>query len=142
MKKHIEILMILFVVIFCLSLTYYSSSKDSRDKGIGPVKSLQLGPLDHAMAMKGKNIFNSKCTVCHSLYDKKIGPPLGKVASEQSQEYIMNLLLNTAEMLNKDDRAKQLVAQFKVPMPPPNLSKDDARAVLEYLRATSEGKNN
>ena len=142
MKNHIKLYMILFIVIFSLSLTYYSNSRDSRDKGIGPVKSLRLGPLDQAMVDKGKSIFNSKCVVCHSLYDKKIGPPLGKVASDQTQEYIMNMLLNTAEMQQKDERVRQLLVQFKVPMPPPNLSHEDARSVLEYLRATSEGKSN
>jgi cytochrome c len=131
----------LIIGFYAIIYTFNALAKEApKDKGIGPVKSLKMDPLNAGMSLLGKSIFNNKCYVCHSLDEKKVGPPLRKVARDQSPEYIMNMLLNTDEMVKKDDRVKQLFAQFKVPMVNPQLSQDQARSVLEYLRSASEGK--
>jgi hypothetical protein len=64
-----------------------------------------------------------------------VGPPLGKVAKERSPEFIMNLLLNTAEMAQKDSIIKKLITDYNVTMPQPNINEQQARAILEYLRS-------
>ncbi len=107
----------------------------SQDKGIGPIKALKLGPLDQKLANEGKTTFETVCVSCHSLDKRLVGPPLGKVAKERSPEFIMNLLLNTAEMAQKDPIIKKLITDYNVTMPQPNINEKQARAILEYLRS-------
>jgi mono/diheme cytochrome c family protein len=108
--------------------------QQSEDKGIGPIKNLKLGPVDNALATKGQGIFESRCSTCHSLDVKKMGPPLGNVLKENTPEFIMNFLLNTAEMEEKDPKIRKLIQEYGAPMPVLGLSQEEARAVLEYLR--------
>jgi mono/diheme cytochrome c family protein len=114
------------------------AAAQATDKGIGPVKSLSLGPVDKALADKGKTLFNERCIACHSLTEDKTGPALGNVLSEVAPEFVMNFLLNTVEMEQKDSRILGLIKKFGLPMPPPGLDQEQARTVLEYLRTTKK----
>ncbi len=44
------------------------------NKGIGPVKSLTLGPIDQNMVEEGRKIYQEKCSACHKAEEKFIGP--------------------------------------------------------------------
>lgn len=107
----------------------------SQDKGIGPVKNVELGPLDQKLVSEGKATFEATCASCHSLDKRTVGPPLGKIAKEQTPEFIMNFLLNTTEMAQKDPIIKKLVAEYGTIMPQPSINEKQARAILEYLRS-------
>ena len=110
----------------------------SKDVGVGPVKSMKLGPIDQSLADKGQSLFENKCAMCHSLTEAKTGPPLGNVLKEVAPEFVMNMLLNTAGMEENDPRIKKLIGQYGMSMPALGLDKDQARAVLEYLRTTEK----
>jgi cytochrome c len=75
-----------------------------------------------------------KCSACHQLDDRYVGPPLRDIVEQRSPEYVMNMMLNPAEMLQRHPTARQLLAEYYTPMPSQDLSADDARALLEYLR--------
>ncbi len=113
-------------------------SSADQDKGIGPVKALKLEAISDSLAASGQQIFAKKCTVCHQLDSKKVGPPLRNVAKEQAPEFIMNMILNSDEMEKKDPYIKKLVAQYQTYMSGLDLNKDQARAVFEYLRSEAE----
>lgn len=105
------------------------------DHGIGPVTSIELAAIDTAMAAKGKATFDAKCMACHKVNEKLIGPALAGVTTRRAPEWIMNMMLNTAEMLQKNEAAKTLMKEHNnVPMINNELSQDQAREVLEYLR--------
>lgn len=107
-----------------------------KSKGIGPVSSLTLGAIDTTMVAEGKNIYNSKCTACHNPTVKLIGPPQKGVLERRTPEWVMNLMLNTQEMLDKDPIAQKLLKEYNnVPMTPQGLTEEDARKVLEYIRS-------
>lgn len=108
------------------------------DKGIGPIKELKLGAISDTLAATGQQVFTKKCTVCHQLDTKKVGPPLRDVAKQQAPEFIMNMVLNSDEMEKKDPYVKKLIAQYQTYMSGLDLNKDQARAVLEYLRSEAE----
>ncbi len=109
--------------------------------GIGPVtEDLKLGKIDKDMAMKGKDIFNSKCTACHKLDEKLIGPAQRDVIERRSPEYIMNMILNPQGMLDKNPEAQKMLAQYKTPMTNQNLTREEARQVLEYFRYVDKEK--
>jgi len=110
----------------------------AKDNGLGPVKNLTLGAIDKGLADKGKAIFADKCAMCHGLTEDMTGPALGNVLGQVTPEFVMNFLLNTSEMEQKDQRILGLIKKFSTPMPPPGLDQDQARSVLEYLRTTKK----
>jgi cytochrome c len=117
-------------------ITVLSPDQQDKDKGIGPVKSVVLGPLNKKMADDGKVIFNNQCTVCHDIDQKKLAPPLRNITKLRTPEYIMNLLLNSAQMQKENTTIKALLKQYNnLPMPDPALNQAKARSVLEYLRS-------
>ncbi len=130
-----------FILIALMAITGFGKEKLSyqqKDLGVGPVKKIKLEAINDALTKKGQNLFNQKCLVCHDLDQKKIGPPIRDVTISRTPEYILNLLLNTVQMQQQDSVVKKLIMVYKVPMPPPYLSQDDARAVLEYLRSVAK----
>ncbi len=105
-----------------------------KDKGVGPIKSLTLGDIDNALAEKGKEIFRAKCTACHKMTKRFVGPPLAGVTKKQTPEWIMNMILNPEVMVVENAKAKELLMEYSAPMANQNLTEEEARAVLEYFR--------
>ena len=102
--------------------------------GIGPVKDMKLSPLDEGLAAQGKDIFDLKCIACHKIDDRLVGPPLAKITERRTPAFIMNMILNPDEMVKKHPAVKAMLAEYYVPMTFQNVSEQDARALLEYLR--------
>ncbi len=127
-------------------LTFSCEKKDSQPKelktnttansfGVGPIQSkIELGPLDNALAQKGEIIFNEKCTACHKLEERYVGPPIKDVTKRRSPEWIMNMILEPIKMTQEDPIAKELLAQYLTQMTNQNISIEEARAILEYFR--------
>lgn len=105
-----------------------------QDKGVGPITSVTLGEIDETLAAKGKEVFKAKCTACHKINKRYIGPALKGVTKKQSPEWIMNMILNPEVMIAKNKTAKELLREFSAPMANQHLTEDEARAVLEYFR--------
>jgi cytochrome c1 len=109
-------------------------SAEQVEHGIGPIAAFDVGPVDAAMAETGLQTFTTKCSACHKLEERYVGPALGDVTTRRSPAYIMNMILNPEEMIQKHPEAKALFVQFMTPMPNQHLTEDEARTVLEYLR--------
>ena len=109
---------------------------DLGNKGIGPISSYSFSPeINTALSEQGKDIYNSKCTACHMANQRMIGPALSGVYERRSPEWVLNLLLNTDEMLKKDPITIALLKEHNnAIMNNQNLSEDEAKAVAEYLR--------
>ncbi|MEO0202509.1 MAG: cytochrome c [candidate division WOR-3 bacterium] len=99
---------------------------------------VKLGPIDKNLAKKGEEIFEMKCSVCHKIDEKYVGPPIRGVTKRRKPEWIMDMILNPVEMTQKDPIAKQLLAEYLIQMTFQNVSKEDARALLEYFRSIDE----
>lgn len=96
---------------------------------------LALGPIDQAMADKGKTTYDVKCQACHSTgANRVVGPGWKGVTSRREPAWIMNMIMNTDAMLSADPEAQKLLEQCLVRMPNQNLSMEDARQVLEFMR--------
>ncbi len=105
------------------------------EHGIGPIKSeIKLGPIDEKLAMEGEKYYKMKCMSCHKLDQRYVGPPLRGVTTFRKPEFIMNMILNPSEMIQRHPIAKGLLAQYFTMMTPQGLDEQQARAVLEYLR--------
>jgi len=110
------------------------------EHGIGPIKEpVTLGPVDPALAATGQGVFEQMCSACHKMESKYVGPALGDVTTRRSPAFIMNMILNPMEMVERHPVGKQLLAEHMTFMANQNLTQDDARAVLEYLRTQAKG---
>ena len=108
-----------------------------RAHGVGPVKELlKLDPVDDQLAAKGQKLFQMNCGSCHRLDRRFVGPPLGAITARRSPEFVLNMILDPQAMLKKHPEARKLLAQYLTPMTPPNVNREEARAILEYLRTT------
>ena len=119
-----------------------TAAASSGDKGIGKFSNVEIADkLDNDMAEKGHKIYDLKCGSCHKLSDEKlVGPGWKNVTARHKPEWIMNFITNTEEMLNKDDKAKQQLEICLVRMPNQNLSDEEARQLLEYMRKNDGAK--
>ena len=106
------------------------------NKGVGEVKDLELpDEIDQALADKGEEVYEAKCTACHKPDKDFIGPAQRGVLKRRTPEWVMNMILNPELMIKEDPIAKQLLVKYNgSPMANQNLTWDEARAVLEYFR--------
>lgn len=105
-----------------------------QENGIGPVtEEISIGEIDMEKVEKGKELFKTKCSACHKIDSRYVGPQLGTVFEDRTPTYVMNMILNPEEMVKKHPQAKKLLAEFLSPMPNQNLSPEEARAVVEFL---------
>lgn len=113
-----------------------SQKIDLSSKGVGPITSVTLGAaIDQQMATQGADIFNKMCTACHKPSKKFIGPPPKGILKRRTPEWIMNMILNPENMVQKDPLAKALLIEFNgSPMANQSLNEAEARAILEYFR--------
>lgn len=103
--------------------------------GLITAADLSLGEIDAAMAEKGRTTYDVKCQACHSLGENRVvGPGWKGIITKREPAWIMNMILNIDVMLEDDAEAQKLLEQCLVRMPNQNLSKDEAREVLEYMR--------
>jgi cytochrome c2 len=87
------------------------------------------------MATHGKEIYEKMCTACHKAEKKFIGPAPKGILERRSPEWVMNMILAPEKMVKEDPLAKDLLMEFNgSPMANQNLTKEEARAVLEYFR--------
>lgn len=107
------------------------------ENGIGPItEPVILGPADHEQAEAGKALFDAKCSACHKLGERYVGPPLGGILDRVTPAFAMNMMLNPQEMYTRHPVVKELLGQYMTQMPNLGLTQEQARAVVEYLRTT------
>jgi len=111
------------------------------NKGVGEIKHVDLNdPLKDELIAKGEAIYQLKCNACHKLTDQRVvGPGWKGVTERRTPEWIMNMTMNVDIMLEQDPAAQELLKQCLVRMPNQNLSKEDARSVLEFMFKNDAG---
>lgn len=106
-----------------------------RGEGEYDESNLQLAGLDAAMATKGKAISETKCMSCHKATDEKlVGPGWKGVTQRNTAHWIMNFITNPDAMLDKDPELQKQIEICLVRMPDQNLSGEEAREILEFMR--------
>jgi cytochrome c len=98
-------------------------------------------PLNTQWIAEGKSIYDVKCAACHKLTDEKlVGPGWKDLTKKRKPEWIMNMITNVDVMLEQDPEAQRLLEECLVRMPNQNLTKDEARKVLEFQRSNDGEK--
>lgn len=111
-----------------------SGSSTLSDKGVGAISNVDLVEIDNALVATGKNLFDTKCSACHKVEKRFVGPAIRGVIERRSPEWIMNMILDPEKMIKENPAAKQLLAEYLAPMANQSLTQDEARAILEYFR--------
>jgi len=111
-----------------------------KDKGVGPITSLTLTEVDETLAATGKELFKVKCSACHKMSKRFVGPGLAGITERRTPEWIMNMILNPELMVAENAEAKKLLAEYLSPMANQSLTEDEARAILEYFRTVPSKK--
>jgi mono/diheme cytochrome c family protein len=138
MKRILFLALILGIA--CSKPAEQKKEEPAAAKGVGPVQSVTVGPLDTAMATKGEKLFNEKCSACHKIDERYVGPAIKGVSTRRAPEWVMNMILNPVEMTQKDPTAKELLGEYMAQMTNQNVTEDDARALLEYFRKVDGAK--
>jgi mono/diheme cytochrome c family protein len=105
--------------------------------GIGPLtKAVTIDArVDHELAERGEKLFEQKCAACHKFSERYVGPPLADVMKRRTPTFMMNMMLNPLEMVQRHPDTQKLLAEFFVAMPNQNLTSEEARQVFEYVRS-------
>jgi hypothetical protein len=92
-------------------------------------------PLNAEWVSHGKEIYDVKCQGCHKLSEERVvGPGWKGVTKKREPHWIMNMITNVDMMLEKDPEAQKLLEQCLVRMPNQNITKEDSRHILEFMR--------
>lgn len=119
--------------------TSTSTNPDDYDpnRGIGKFdeSNVEVGPLNAEMAKRGEAISGTKCLSCHKLSDERlVGPGWKDVTNRRTPHWLMNFITNPDPMIDKDPEVQAQLELCLVRMPNQNLTDNDARDILEYMR--------
>lgn len=119
-----------------------SSYDPKRGEGKYTAEMLALtDKIDDALAADGEKASNVKCMSCHKLTDEKlVGPGWKGVTTRRAPEWIMNFITNPDPMIDKDPEAQAMLELCLVRMPNQNLTDNEARQMLEYMRKNDMAK--
>ncbi|MEJ5090082.1 c-type cytochrome [Sphingobacterium faecium] len=98
----------------------------------------------HAQDVKeGEKIFKAKCTSCHKVDRKVVGPALKGITETKSEEWLIKWIKNSQALIASGD--KDAIAIFEeynksVMTSFTDLSDDQIRSVLAYIKAESVEK--
>jgi cytochrome c5 len=111
------------------------SAEGGAAAGLITAADITLGEIDNAMVEKGKTTYDVKCQACHSTSENRVvGPGWKGITQRRKPEWIMNMMLNIDVMLESDPEAQKGLEQCLVRMPNQNLTKEEGREVLEFMR--------
>lgn len=144
--KNLVVLSILWVLVTLFSCSNNQANKKLPDssapsnydllQGEGKFKDVKLEEkLNIQSAEAGSKTFAVKCFSCHKLTNEKlVGPGLLGITKNYQPSWIMNFITNTDVMLEKDPQAQAMLVLCLVTMPNQNLSDEEARNLLEFMR--------
>jgi mono/diheme cytochrome c family protein len=92
-----------------------------------------------AAALDGEAIYNQRCAVCHSIGGGRMaGPDLKDVDARYPEQWIIEFTQSAKRLIDAGDaQAKKLLEEYKILMPDQNLSVQEVKAVLAYIKSKS-----
>jgi len=97
-------------------------------------------PPTHSQTADDEKNFQ-QCKACHTIGGGKlVGPDLKGVNDKREESWLIKFIQNSQALIQSGDKAAIEVfeAHFKIPMPPHNLTDDQVRGILAYIR--NDGK--
>jgi len=97
-------------------------------------------PVAAAPAGAGQAIFESKCSLCHSIGGGKrpTGPDLKGVTQRRERDWVLRIITSPDQLISQQDAIiRELVAEYGLAMPNLGLSRQEAEEVLAYIEGGS-----
>ena len=86
-------------------------------------------------------MYELKCQSCHRLTEEKlVGPGWKGVTKKRNPTWITNMITNVDMMLESDAEAQKLLELCLVRMPNQNITKEESRKVIEFMRSNDGEK--
>lgn len=118
-----------------------TEQQPATSQGVKPEDVQLTTPLKAEWVAAGKSTYDLKCQSCHKLTDEKlVGPGWAGVTKKREPHWVLNMITNIDMMLETDPEAQKLLEQCLVRMPNQNLTLDEARQVLEFMRSNDGEK--
>lgn len=97
-------------------------------------------PTEASIIQAGEALFKANCTVCHSLNDKVIGPPLKNVHQRRELSWILKFVKNSQKVIKSGDTyAVQLYNQYnQTEMTAFDFSDAEITSIVAYIKNQSE----
>ena len=92
--------------------------------------------VNAALATTGEGLFKTKgCVTCHAYGKKQVtGPDLRGVTMRRTAVWMENQIMHPEVMVKSDPITRAMVTEFKVPMTNMQVTADQAKALIEYLK--------
>lgn len=90
----------------------------------------------------GQVIFSQTCNACHTIGEgKRVGPDLKGVNTRRTEAWLIKFIKSSQSMVNSGDpTAVALFNEYnKIPMPDANLTDQQIKDVLAYIKGKSAG---
>jgi cytochrome c2 len=105
---------------------------------------------DTSINIIGQKIFNTNCSGCHNFKQDGIGPQLSGVATYASEEWIVQFIKNSKQLINSnDERAVKVFNKYKKAEMPAfeAFNNDELHTLYIYIKSqkkteTAKGNNN
>jgi len=103
---------------------------------VSAILTVSVHSEESAEASKGKELFQSKgCVACHTIGDGKLsGPDLQGVTERREEEWLKKWIKSPDTMVFSDPIAKELLAEYMVPMPNQGLTDQEVIEIISYLK--------
>jgi len=96
--------------------------------------------VDPALAEQGAVLFDAKsCTDCHTLGESDLAPDLTGVLERRTRPWLIKQIADPEWMNAHDPITKALIVEYDLEMATPEVSDDEAEAILHFLALENEG---
>lgn len=107
------------------------------DVGAEPAPPPVVGsPIDEELAAAGEEWYRFRgCLACHTIGEgRALGPDLLGVSERRDYDWYRGMVVAPDSMLRDDALARELLDEYRTPMPESGVTEAQARAIFEYLR--------
>jgi len=127
---HERILISLIFIIFFIACTSPEPAPEPKT----------IATTDLAPNETGKKLFYAKCASCHMVNKDMTGPALKGVEDRwPDKEKLYAFIRNSEEVIRNDKYARELWLEWNqtAMLPHPDLTDDDIKAILDYVKNVS-----